>query len=254
MVLTAGPEGLAAAHGQGWLQVGELLLAFALSSVVGLEREFRGKSAGVRTQSIVGTASALMMLVSKYGFGDVVATGLVNLDPSRVAAQIVSGVGFLGAGLIINRRGAIRGLTTAAAVWETAAIGMAAGAGLPLLALVVTALHFVIVLGYTPLGRWISTRSHAERAYTLTYEDGQGVLRALLATCTTHAWTVHSVAVVSDRHGFSAPETPEDLADTALVAMSLVLSGPGVANATTILAAVDGVTRVDDGHADDEDY
>ena len=96
MLLTAGPAGLAAAHGQGWLQVGELLLAFALSSVVGLEREFRGKSAGVRTQSIVGTASALMMLVSKYGFGDVVASGLVNLDPSRVAAQIVSGVGFLG--------------------------------------------------------------------------------------------------------------------------------------------------------------
>ena len=107
MYLADGPAsvaGLAAANGQGWKQVGELLLAFALSSVVGLEREFRGKSAGVRTQSIVGTASALMMLVSKYGFGDVVATGLVNLDPSRVAAQIVSGVGFLGAGLIINRR------------------------------------------------------------------------------------------------------------------------------------------------------
>ena len=111
---------------------------------------------------------------------------------------------------------------------------MAAGAGLPLLALVVTALHFVIVLGYTPLGRWISTRSHAERAYTLTYEDGQGVLRALLATCTANAWTVHSVAVVSDRYGFSAPDDPED---TAMVAMSLVLSGPGVAKATTILAA-----------------
>jgi putative Mg2+ transporter-C (MgtC) family protein len=94
------------------------MLAFALSSIVGLEREFRGKSAGVRTHCIVGTASALMMLVSKYGFGDVVAVGLVNLDPSRVAAQIVSGVGFLGAGLIITRR-AIRGLTTTAAViWE----------------------------------------------------------------------------------------------------------------------------------------
>ena len=159
-----GAVGVAAAHGQGWVQVGELLLAFALSSVVGLEREFRGKPAGIRTQSIVGTASALILLVSKYGFADVLTPGSVVLDPSRVAAQIVSGVGFLGAGLIVTRRGAIRGLTTAAAVWETAAIGMAAGAGLPLLALVVTVLHFVIVLGYTPLGRWISTRSHTERA------------------------------------------------------------------------------------------
>ncbi|HEY9414643.1 MAG TPA: MgtC/SapB family protein [Pseudonocardia sp.] len=249
MLLADGPAGLAAAHGQGWVQVGELMLAFALSSVVGLEREFRGKSAGMRTHCIVGTASALMMLVSKYGFGDVVSQGLVNLDPSRVAAQIVSGVGFLGAGLIITRRGAIRGLTTAAAVWETAAIGMAAGAGLAVLALVVTALHFVSVLGYTPVGRWISTRSHAERGYTLTYEDGRGVLRELLTSCTTHRWTVHSVAIISDRHGFD-PSGAQDGRD--LVAVSLALSGPGVAAAAAVLGAVDGVVRVDDGHADEE--
>ena len=112
--------------GQGWRQIEQLVLAFALSTVVGLEREFRGKSAGLRTQAIVGTTSALILLVSKYGFSNVLAPETVVLDPSRVAAQIVSGIGFLGAGLIITRRGAIRGLTTAAAVWETAAIGMAA--------------------------------------------------------------------------------------------------------------------------------
>ncbi len=106
-----------AGHGQSWRQVGELLLAFALSSVIGLERQFRGKSAGLRTQTIVGTASALILLVSKYGFNDVLSPGTVILDPSRVAAQIVTGIGFLGAGLIITRRGAIRGLTTAASVW-----------------------------------------------------------------------------------------------------------------------------------------
>ena len=105
----------AVAHGQGWRQVGELLLAFALSSVVGLERQYRGKSAGLRTQTIVGTASALILIISKYGFSDVLMARTVVLDPSRVAAQIVSGIGFLGAGLIITRRGAIRGLTTAAA-------------------------------------------------------------------------------------------------------------------------------------------
>jgi uncharacterized membrane protein YhiD involved in acid resistance len=105
-----------------------------LASLIGLERQLCGKSAGLRTQAIVGTSAALIVLVSKYGFGDVLASGRVVLDPSRVAAQIVSGVGFLGAGLILTRQGAVRGLTTAAVVWETAAIGMAAGAGLPLLA------------------------------------------------------------------------------------------------------------------------
>ena len=90
---------LAAAHGQGLEQVGELLLAFALSSLIGLERQLRGKSAGLRTQAIVGTTAALILLVSKYGFGDVLAPNLVVLDPSRVAAQVVSGIGFLGAGL-----------------------------------------------------------------------------------------------------------------------------------------------------------
>ncbi|MCW2756769.1 MAG: Mg2+ transporter-C (MgtC) family protein, partial [Nocardioidaceae bacterium] len=92
--------------GQGWLQVVELLVAFGLSTLVGLEREVRGKSAGLRTQTIVGTSSALILLVSKYGFADVLGDHVV-LDPSRVAAQIVSGIGFLGAGLIITRHGAV---------------------------------------------------------------------------------------------------------------------------------------------------
>ena len=151
----------AADSAQGWLQIGELLLAFGLASVIGLERQLRGKSAGLRTQAIVGTASALILIVSKYGFSDVLADGRVVLDPSRVAAQIVSGIGFLGAGLIITRGGEIRGLTTAASVWETAAIGMAAGAGLPVLAVVVTVLHFVIVLVYTPLIHWLGEHGHA---------------------------------------------------------------------------------------------
>ena len=105
-----------------------------MARLIGLERTIQGKSAGLRTQTIVGTSSALVLLISKYGFGDVLTGGTVVLDPSRVAAQIVSGIGFLGAGIIITRRGAVHGLTTAVAVWESAAIGMAAGAGLLLLA------------------------------------------------------------------------------------------------------------------------
>lgn len=119
--------------GQGWKQVGELALAFVLSAAIGLEREIRQKSAGLRTHTLVGFAAALVMLVSKYGFGDVLGEHIV-LDPSRVAAQIVSGIGFIGAGLIFVRQDAVRRLTTAATIWLTAAVGMAAGAGLWLLA------------------------------------------------------------------------------------------------------------------------
>ena len=139
--------------GQGTRQIVELLVAFGLTALIGLEREIHGKSAGLRTQTIVGTAAALILIVSKYGFNDVLAAGTVEVDPSRVAAQIVSGIGFLGAGLIITRQGAVHGLTTAAAIWESAAIGMAAAAGLVKLAIIVTVLHFVIILGFTPLSR-----------------------------------------------------------------------------------------------------
>jgi len=164
-------------EGQGWVQIGEVLLAFALSSLIGLERQLRGKSAGLRTQALVGTASALMLLVSKYGFFDVLSAGTVVLDPSRVAAQIVTGVGFLGAGLILTRRGVVRGLTTAAAVWLTAAVGMAAAAGLWLLALVVTALYFVSVSGYTAIIRALPSNRERAVAVEVFYADGRGVLR-----------------------------------------------------------------------------
>ena len=113
---------------EGLLQIGELGLALVLSAIVGIEREVRQKSAGLRTHALVGTGAALFMLISKYGFSDVLVTGQVVVDPSRVAAQIVSGIGFIGAGLIFVRQDAVRGLTTAASVWVTAAIGVARGA------------------------------------------------------------------------------------------------------------------------------
>jgi putative Mg2+ transporter-C (MgtC) family protein len=142
-----------APSGEGWKQVGELALAFLLASLIGLERELKQKSAGLRTHTIVGVGAALFMLVSKYGFNDVLIANRVVLDPSRVAAQIVSGIGFIGAGLIFVRRDSVRGLTTAAAIWLTAAVGAAAGAGLWLLAMVGAATHFVVIYGYTPLTR-----------------------------------------------------------------------------------------------------
>ncbi len=132
--------------GQGPTQLFELGSAFVLSALIGLERELRQKSAGLRTYTVVGLSSALFMLVSKYGFTDVLASGTVVVDPSRVAAQIVSGIGFLGAGIIFVRGGSVRGLTTASTVWLTAAVGSACGAGLPVLALAATVAHFIITL------------------------------------------------------------------------------------------------------------
>ena len=103
-----------------------LVVAAVLGSLIGLERERLDRGAGLRTHALVATASALIIIVSAYGFSDVLQEGRIVLDPSRVAAQVVSGIGFLGAGTIILRKNAIRGLTTAASVWAVAGIGLAA--------------------------------------------------------------------------------------------------------------------------------
>ena len=107
-----------------------LVLSGVIGSLIGLQRMRHNKEAGLRTHFIVAVASTLIMLVSKYGFTDVLRTSTIVLDPSRIAAQIVSGIGFLGAGTIIFHRQSIYGLTTAAGLWATSAIGLSIGAGL----------------------------------------------------------------------------------------------------------------------------
>jgi putative Mg2+ transporter-C (MgtC) family protein len=139
--------------GQGARQFMELGMAFLLSASIGLERQFRHKSAGLRTYTVVGTTAALFLLISKYGFMDVLAKDRVVLDPSRVAAQIVSGIGFIGAGLIFVRQDRVNGLTTAATVWLVTGIGMACGAGLPLLAVAVTLAYFIVAFVFPRLVR-----------------------------------------------------------------------------------------------------
>src|SRR6185312_13911003 len=121
-----------------WDLIWRLGLALLLSATIGLERELRQKSAGLRTYTLVGVGAALFSLAGAYGFtGETVTTG-VPRDPSRVAAQVVTGIGFIGGGLIFVRQDAVRGLTTAAGVWVTAAIGLAAAAGQAVLAIAAT--------------------------------------------------------------------------------------------------------------------
>jgi putative Mg2+ transporter-C (MgtC) family protein len=179
---------------EGLLQVGELALAFVLSAVVGIEREIRQKSAGLRTYTLVGVGAAAFMLISKYGFSDVLETGRVVLDPSRVAAQIVTGIGFIGAGLIFVRRDAVRGLTTAAAIWVTAAIGAAAGAGLPLLAAVVVAAYLVVALGFPVLSRRLPNAGSAVSTLRVRYPDGRGILRDVLRATTSCGFAVDDMS------------------------------------------------------------
>ena len=108
-----------------------IVLAAILGALVGLERSKRQKEAGVRTHCIIACTSALFMILSKYAFVDLVGVaGLRGADPARIAAQVVSGISFLGAGVIFKNGNSIRGLTTAAGMWGTAAVGMAIGAGM----------------------------------------------------------------------------------------------------------------------------
>ena len=117
-----------------WVLIFRLFAAGLMGGVIGLEREFRAKEAGVRTHFIVALGSALFMIISEFAFGD------KQHDAARVAAQVVSGIGFIGAGVIIFQRNVVRGITTAAGLWVAAAIGLACGDGMFAVAIAATLL------------------------------------------------------------------------------------------------------------------
>ncbi len=227
--------------GQGWKQIGELGLAFGLSSLIGLEREWRQKSAGLRTHTLVGVGAALFLIVSKYGFSDVLGSRVV-LDPSRVAAQIVTGIGFIGGGLIFVRGDAVRGLTTAAIVWVTAAIGMACGAGLAILALAVTAAHFVVVFVYPRLAARLPRSRYLRFGLRVVYEDGRGILREILTESTRLGFTIAQVRT---------QQLEREVRGLAAVAVTLELQGqPTAEPLTSALSELDGVLELSSNDLD----
>lgn len=147
-----------------------IIIAGICGILIGYERKNRAKEAGVRTHCIVACASALMMIISKYGFNDYFVTdafiGDVRLDPSRMAQGIVTGVGFLGSGMIYVQRGSTKGLTTAAGIWATSGIGMAIGAGMYLIGLLSTAIILIVQLVFHIKSKLLVT--HKAKRLTIT--------------------------------------------------------------------------------------
>ncbi len=258
MTIDAQPALAAVPHalnGDGWLQAGELGLALLLSALIGMEREVRQKNAGLRTHTLVGVGAALFMLISKYGFTDVLEPRLVVLDPSRVAAQIVTGVGFLGAGLIFVRRDSVRGLTTAASIWVTAAIGAASGAGLPLLAMLATGIYFLVAVAFPLTTRWLPRSATAISALRVRYPDGRGVLRDILHEATTRGFAIDDVAAEALGYRRTSAGNGNGSAKRPMVEVELHVHGKdSVSNLAAVLSELDGVDAVlaSDANAIDE--
>lgn len=177
-----------------------LLMAAALGSVIGFERERLSWAAGLRTHMLVCVGAALFMIVSAFGFSDILGTPHVELDPSRVAAQVVSGIGFLGAGSILLRGEVIRGLTTAASLWTVAAVGLAVGGGLYTGAIAATVIILLILAGVKPLeDRYRASRQNAE--LRIKADRGSLSLHALNQALGTRSSKVRQFVVELDEDG-----------------------------------------------------
>jgi putative Mg2+ transporter-C (MgtC) family protein len=197
----------------GWDALLRLTFACALGGVIGFERELRDREAGIRTHLLVSLGSALFTIVSAYGFHEFLTNGgnIVRADPSRIAAQIVTGIGFLGAGAIIREGLSIRGLTTAATLWVVAAIGMACGAGYYWPAAAATVLTLIALWPLRLLAYHLIDRiKPEENRLTVELKEGEP-----LAALLVHVQNVRHIEVTDelDRRvvQLETPDIDEDL-------------------------------------------
>lgn len=151
-----------------WDFVLRLLAATAMGAAIGFEREYHAKEAGLRTHLLVALGSCLFMILSIYGFDFMLGRDHVSFDPSRIAAQVVTGIGFIGAGTIILQKQVVRGLTTAAGLWVTAAIGLACGNGMYWLALITTV---IVLVSLGLINVYLPYFSQKEHTVTFLVED-----------------------------------------------------------------------------------
>jgi putative Mg2+ transporter-C (MgtC) family protein len=212
-----------------------LLVAAGLGCAVGFERERLLWAAGIRTHMLVAVGSCLLMIVSAYGFQHALLMPHVVLDPSRIAAQVVSGIGFLGAGSILLRGQVVKGLTTAASVWAVAAIGLASGGGLFFAAAASTVIILVILAGLKPLEEAYRTRAQGARL-EITAERDRLNLSALHKVLGLRAGQIRRVISRSDE------TTGEERLSVTLARVSpqkldrIIAELPGVSGVTSATA------------------
>ncbi|WEV52553.1 MgtC/SapB family protein [Bifidobacterium sp. ESL0704] len=225
----------------GW-QALYLFEALVLSTSIGLERQAKHKDAGTRTHALVGVGSALFVIISKYGFLDVLtASPNIRVDAARVAAQIVSGIGFIGAGVVFTQRSHVRGLTTAASIWMTAAIGSACGAGQFVPALTCTILYFLAVTLLPFLTRLIAPGIGNDDILRLRYRDGHGILRSILSVCAQHGVSVEGF---STRKSKNEDEEEDPGSRGHVVSADLEVRGRDSRELIGDLSNIDGVISV----------
>jgi putative Mg2+ transporter-C (MgtC) family protein len=217
--------------------ISRLLLAAVLGSVIGFERERLSWAAGLRTHMLVCVGSTLIMIVSAFGFADVLGTPHVELDPSRIAAQVVSGIGFLGAGSILMRGEIIRGLTTAASLWTVAAVGLAVGGGLYTAAVAATIIILIILAGIKPIEKWYF-ESRQQRELRLIVDRGALTVHALELT----------LGAVSGKIKKFIVQQNENISDTdeVLIAFSRI-SEIEFARVSDQILRIKGVRKIVDG-------
>lgn len=179
-----------------WQMVLRLIVAAILGGIVGLEREGEEKPAGLRTHVLVCCGSALLMLISNYAFDP----NVTPRDPGRIAAQVVSGIGFLGAGTILHEGITIRGLTTAASLWMIAAIGLACGAGMFLVAFLSTAITMIALVTFQNWEKRISNSNNQERRFLrIVMRDEENSLSNLMQFLADRQAKVKNLDVKNDR-------------------------------------------------------
>jgi len=207
-----------------------LVTATVLAGLVGLDREHRRSAAGLRTHALVGMSACLLMIVSAFGFADILGTAGVGLDPSRIAAQIVTGIGFLGAGTIIAHGESVRGLTTAASIWAVAALGIAVGGGMYRAAVCGTALALILLLVMRPIERRLDARWRKQTLRALY--DPQLVSPEVVMGALRRA-NLNVVGLSVGAEGDSGKDAME---------ITLLQSGDAVlANALQVVAQLEGV-------------
>lgn len=212
-----------------WTYLGPLGLALLLGLAVGAEREWQGKPAGMRTHGLIAVGTCLFVLAGRYGFPEIIA-GTPGVDPARIAAQVVTGIGFLGAGVIFFHRNIVHGMTTAASIWSTTAIAVACGAGMYWAGVAVAVAQLGVVAGLAPVEEIIARHAKHTGRLELRY-TASSALAAALAKCTDLGFKVTEVDG-EDGDGFERTTT-------------FVLAGRGtVADLTAELRTIEGMEGV----------